>query len=32
MNPPLPRTIAEYLEQLRVALRDADTALVQDAL
>ncbi|HSS06348.1 MAG TPA: sensor domain-containing protein [Rhodanobacteraceae bacterium] len=32
MNPPLPRTIAEYLEQLRVALRDADPALVQDAL
>jgi uncharacterized membrane protein len=27
-----PRTIAEYLEQLRVALRDADPALVQDAL
>ena len=27
-----PRTIAEYLEQLRAALRDADPALVQDAL
>jgi uncharacterized membrane protein len=32
MNPPLPRTIAEYLEQLRIALRDADPALIQDAL
>jgi len=27
-----PRTIAEYLEQLRTALRGADPALVQDAL
>jgi len=32
MNPPLPSTIAEYLEQLRIALRDADPALIQDAL
>jgi uncharacterized membrane protein len=32
MNPPLPRTIAEYLEQLRTALRGADPALIQDAL
>ena len=27
-----PRTIAEYLEQLRTALRGADPALIQDAL
>ncbi|MGA9333750.1 MAG: sensor domain-containing protein [Rudaea sp.] len=27
-----PRTIAEYLEQLRSALKGADTALIQDAL
>jgi len=27
-----PKTIAEYLEQLRVALKDADPALQQDAL
>jgi len=27
-----PRTIAEYLEQLRAALRGADPALIQDAL
>jgi uncharacterized membrane protein len=27
-----PRTIAEYLEQLRTALRSADPALIQDAL
>jgi uncharacterized membrane protein len=27
-----PRTIVEYLEQLRIALRNADPALVQDAL
>lgn len=27
-----PRTIAEYLKQLRVALRGADPALIQDAL
>ena len=32
MTTPLPRTIAEYLEQLRVALRGADSALIQDAL
>jgi uncharacterized membrane protein len=32
MNMPLPRTIAEYLEQLRTALRGADPALIQDAL
>ncbi len=32
MSTPTPRTIAEYLEQLRVALRDADPALVQDVL
>jgi uncharacterized membrane protein len=30
MNPP--RTIAEYLQQLRAALRGADPALIQDAL
>jgi uncharacterized membrane protein len=32
MNTPTPRTIAEYLEQLRAALRGADPALIQDAL
>jgi uncharacterized membrane protein len=32
MNRPLPRTIAEYLEELRNALRGADPALIQDAL
>lgn len=32
MNMPPPRTIAEYLDQLRVALRGADPALIQDAL
>ncbi|HJT98276.1 MAG TPA: sensor domain-containing protein [Rhodanobacteraceae bacterium] len=32
MSPTLPRTIAEYLDQLRVALRGADPALIQDAL
>jgi uncharacterized membrane protein len=32
MNRPLPRTIAEYLGQLRLALRGADPALIQDAL
>jgi uncharacterized membrane protein len=32
VNTPTPRTIAEYLAQLRVALRNADPALVQDAL
>jgi uncharacterized membrane protein len=30
--PKMPRTIAEYLEQLRAALRGADPALIQDAL
>ncbi|MFI4968804.1 MAG: sensor domain-containing protein [Lysobacterales bacterium] len=29
---PMPRTIAEYLGQLRAALRGADPALIQDAL
>ncbi|MEO8671577.1 MAG: sensor domain-containing protein [Tahibacter sp.] len=32
MNQPTPRTIAEYLEQLRSALHGADAALIQDAL
>jgi uncharacterized membrane protein len=32
MTQPIPRTIAEYLTQLRKALRGADPALVQDAL
>jgi uncharacterized membrane protein len=32
MTPPLPRSIAEYLDQLRNALRGADPALIQDAL
>src|ERR1044072_6550629 len=32
MSPQLPRTIAEYLDQLRAALRSADPALIQDAL
>ena len=32
MNRPLPRTIAEYLDELRTALRGADPALIQDAL
>jgi len=32
MSTPIPRTIAEYLEQLRAALRGADPALIQDAL
>jgi uncharacterized membrane protein len=32
MTQPIPRTIAEYLAQLRKALRGADPALVQDAL
>jgi uncharacterized membrane protein len=32
MNRPLPHTIAEYLDQLRIALRGADPALIQDAL
>lgn len=29
---PLPRSIHEYLDQLRAALRDADPAMLQDAL
>jgi uncharacterized membrane protein len=32
MTTPTPRTIGEYLEQLRAALRGADPALTQDAL
>ncbi len=32
MNPSIPRTIPQYLEQLRAALRGADAALLQDAL
>ncbi|HSX59357.1 MAG TPA: sensor domain-containing protein [Tahibacter sp.] len=32
MNRPTPRTIDEYLEQLRDALRGEDAALIQDAL
>jgi uncharacterized membrane protein len=32
MDTPAPRTIAEYLEQLRAALHGADPALIQDAL
>lgn len=32
MNSSLPRTVAEYLDQLRIALRGADPALIQDAL
>jgi uncharacterized membrane protein len=32
MNRPLPRTIAQYLDDLRAALRGADPALIQDAL
>jgi uncharacterized membrane protein len=32
MTAATPRTIGEYLQQLREALRDADPALVQDAL
>lgn len=31
-TPGTPRTIADYLEQLRAALRGADPALIQDAL
>ncbi len=32
MTVPTPRTIAEYLDQLRAALHGADPALIQDAL
>ncbi len=32
MNPQLPQTIVEYLEQLRNELRGADPAMIQDAL
>lgn len=32
MNSPTPRTVVEYLEQLRAALTGADPALIQDAL
>jgi len=32
MTAPTPKTIGEYLEQLRTALRGADPALLQDAL
>lgn len=32
MSHPIPRTIREYLEQLREALRGADPAMIQDAL
>ncbi|MBW8366719.1 MAG: sensor domain-containing protein [Arenimonas sp.] len=32
MNTPTPKTIPEYLDQLRDALRSADPALLQDAL
>lgn len=32
MTAAIPRSIPEYLDQLRMALRDADPALVQDAL
>ena len=32
MNKPVPRSIQEYLEQLRAALAGADPALIQDAL
>ncbi len=32
MSTSIPRTIAEYLEQLRAALHGADPALIQDAL
>jgi len=32
MNATMPRTIAEYLDQLRAALQGADPALIQDAL
>ena len=32
MNTPIPKTIPEYLEQLRAALAGSDPALIQDAL
>ncbi|MBK7012329.1 MAG: hypothetical protein IPH43_06355 [Xanthomonadales bacterium] len=32
MNHPIPGTIREYLDQLRVELRGADPAMIQDAL
>jgi uncharacterized membrane protein len=32
MNQPIPRSIREYLDQLRAELRGADAAMVQDAL
>ena len=32
MNHPSPRTIREYLDQLREELRGADSAMIQDAL
>lgn len=32
MNHPIPKTIREYLDQLRVELRGADAAMIQDAL
>ncbi|MEP6881340.1 MAG: sensor domain-containing protein [Dokdonella sp.] len=32
MNQPIPKTIREYLDQLRLELRGADPAMIQDAL
>ena len=32
MNHPIPKTIREYLDQLRIELRGADPAMIQDAL
>lgn len=32
MNQPIPKTIREYLDQLRLELRGADAAMIQDAL
>jgi uncharacterized membrane protein len=32
MNHPVPKTIREYLDQLRIELRGADSAMIQDAL